>query len=137
MAGDCPDCRQGWTVNADFTDEVIISDTPVPRYSGEFWTSGQRKGSSLHEISYRACFKPQLPAFFIRQLTHEGDLVYDPFVDTPGASVGSAPCVMERLLAGNYEAVECFSSPSPDLIPFQTDGVTPLNPTGPVPFAEI
>lgn len=79
MAGDCPDCSQGWTKNADFTDEVVISGSPVPRFSGEFWTSGQRKGSSLHEISYRACFKPQLPAFFIRQLTSEGDLVYDPF----------------------------------------------------------
>jgi hypothetical protein len=50
-----------------------------PRFRGEFWTSAQRKGSSIHEISYRACFKPQLPGFFIGHLTARGDLVYDPF----------------------------------------------------------
>jgi hypothetical protein len=44
-----------------------------------FWTAGQRRGHSLHEISYRACFKSQLPAFFIERLTDIGDRVYDPF----------------------------------------------------------
>src|SRR5262245_22386633 len=51
----------------------------VPVYEGEFWTSRQRQASPIHEISYRACFKPQLPGFFIEQLTAEGDVVYDPF----------------------------------------------------------
>jgi hypothetical protein len=51
----------------------------IRRYSGEFWTSSQRKAASLHEISYRACFKPQLPRFFIASLTNEGERVYDPF----------------------------------------------------------
>src|SRR6266849_6618879 len=37
----------------------------VPVYEQEFWTSRQRQASSIHEVSYRACFKPQLPAFFI------------------------------------------------------------------------
>ena len=46
----------------------------------EYWTSGQRQGNSLHEISYRACFKPQLPEFFISRLTKLGDGVYDPFM---------------------------------------------------------
>ena len=46
----------------------------------EFWTAKQRAASSLHEISYRACFKPQLPRFFIQRLTEPGDLVYDPFM---------------------------------------------------------
>jgi len=45
----------------------------------EFWTSKQRQAHSIHEISYRACFKPQLPNFFIQKLTKEGDVVYDPF----------------------------------------------------------
>jgi hypothetical protein len=36
-------------------------------------------GSTLHEISYRACFKPHLPRFFISALTQQGDSVYDPF----------------------------------------------------------
>ncbi|HSH17687.1 MAG TPA: hypothetical protein VLD18_16725, partial [Verrucomicrobiae bacterium] len=36
----------------------------VPVFVNEFWTARQRQASSLHEISYRACFKPQLPRFF-------------------------------------------------------------------------
>ena len=60
-----------------------VDQTPGPnhirQYTGEFWTSRQRQASSLHEISYRACFKPQLPRFFIGLLTREGDVVYDPF----------------------------------------------------------
>jgi hypothetical protein len=57
------------------------SKTPlsVPVYEAELWTSRQRQASSIHEISYRACFKPQLPAYFIERLTQEGDVVYDPF----------------------------------------------------------
>ena len=51
----------------------------VPVYEAELWTSRQRQANPIHEISYRACFKPQLPAYFIERLTREGDLVYDPF----------------------------------------------------------
>lgn len=47
---------------------------------GEFWSAKQRAGHSLHEISYRACFKPQLPAYFIDQYCQPGDVVYDPFM---------------------------------------------------------
>lgn len=49
-------------------------------FINEFWTSRQRQAHRLHEISYRACFKPQLPAFFIERLTAPGDIVYDPFM---------------------------------------------------------
>tara|TARA_B100000073_G_scaffold155339_1_gene128344 strand:- start:941 stop:2074 length:1134 start_codon:yes stop_codon:yes gene_type:complete len=45
----------------------------------EFWTNKQRQGSSIHEISYRACFKPQLPKYFIEKYTQEGEIIYDPF----------------------------------------------------------
>jgi hypothetical protein len=51
----------------------------VPVYEAELWTSRQRQASPIHEISYRACFKPQLPAYFIERLTRPGDVVYDPF----------------------------------------------------------
>src|SRR5690349_21665769 len=51
----------------------------VPTFVNEFWTSKQRAANNLHEISYRACFKPQLPRFFIDRLTCPGELVYDPF----------------------------------------------------------
>lgn len=46
----------------------------------EFWTSAQRQAHSIHEISYRACFKPQLPEFFISRLTLVGEGVHDPFM---------------------------------------------------------
>src|SRR5437868_1564005 len=52
----------------------------VPTFVNEFWTAKQRQAHSLHEISYRACFKPQLPRFFIERLTATGDCVYDPFM---------------------------------------------------------
>ena len=60
-------------------EDIKLNDTTVKQYINEFWTSGQRQASSLQEISYRACFKPQLPRFFINLLTNEGDIIYDPF----------------------------------------------------------
>ena len=41
-------------------------------------------------MSYRACFKPQLPDFFIDRLTIEGDLVYDPFAGRGTTAVEAA-----------------------------------------------
>ena len=64
------------TLIADFSDPAVS----IPVYINEFWTSKQRAAHSLHEISYRACFKPQLPGFFIRRLTRKRDIVYDPFM---------------------------------------------------------
>ncbi len=52
----------------------------ISYFVNEFWTSGQRRAHALHEISYRACFKPQLPEFFISRLTRPGESVYDPFM---------------------------------------------------------
>lgn len=52
----------------------------VPTFVNEFWTAKQRAASRLHEISYRACFKPQLPRFFIERLAQPGEVVYDPFM---------------------------------------------------------
>ena len=64
------------------TRVVAFPDPEVrlPVYVNEFWTSKQRAAHSLHEISYRACFKPQLPRFFITRLTRPGELVHDPFM---------------------------------------------------------
>jgi len=55
------------------------SNQKILNFEKEFWTAKQRKSSSLHEISYRACFKAELPGFFIKMLTKENDVVYDPF----------------------------------------------------------
>ena len=52
----------------------------LPYFINEFWTSRQRQAHRIHEVSYRACFKPQLPAFFIDRLSEPGDIVYDPFM---------------------------------------------------------
>ena len=49
------------------------------RTEKEFWTNKQRQACSIHEVSYRACFKPQLPKYFIEKFTKEGETVYDPF----------------------------------------------------------
>lgn len=59
---------------------VSVGGTKITSYINEYWTSKQRAAHSLHEISYRACFKPQLPRFFIDRLTQSGDVVYDPFM---------------------------------------------------------
>lgn len=62
--------------------ETVSSDgrVLVPTFVNEFWTAAQRDADNLHEVSYRACFKPQLPRFFIERLTREGEVVYDPFM---------------------------------------------------------
>lgn len=60
-------------------ESVKLPGGTVVRYVNEFWTAKQRQANKLHEISYRGCFKPQLPRFFIELLTKPGDVVYDPF----------------------------------------------------------
>src|SRR5204863_3483278 len=70
----------------------------VPVFINEFWTSKQRAASSLHEISYRACFKPQLPRFFIERLTSPDALVYDPFLGRGTTMIEAA--LLGRRVAG-------------------------------------
>lgn len=65
----------------------------------EYWTSGQRKANALHEISYRACFKPQLAEFFIKRLSEKDDVVYDPFMGR-GTTLLEA-FLLERIPKGN------------------------------------
>jgi hypothetical protein len=80
---------------AVFATTVTVDDRPisVDTFVNEFWTSRQRAAHSLHEVSYRACFKPQLPRFFIERLTREGDTVYDPFM-------GRGTTLLEAALLG-------------------------------------
>src|ERR1044072_5733094 len=61
------------------TTATVADGSAIPLFVNEFWTAKQRAAHSLHEVSYRACFKPQLPRFFIERLTKPGDVVYDPF----------------------------------------------------------
>lgn len=66
-------------------------ETPV--FANEFWTSKQRAAHSLHEISYRACFKPQLPGFFIERLSQPGEIVFEPMM-------GRGTVLLEAALTG-------------------------------------
>jgi len=63
---------------------------PAELEERELWTSKQRQASSIHEVSYRACFKPQLPRYFVELYTKPGDLVYDPFGGRGTTAVESA-----------------------------------------------
>lgn len=71
----------------------------IPYLANEFWTAGQRQAHSIHEVSYRACFKPQLPEFFIERLTATGDGVLDPFMGRGTTPVQAA--LMGRAPLGN------------------------------------
>ena len=91
-------------------DDIVAFDTFGQRtevhitaglryFVNEFWTARQRQADRVHEISYRACFKPQLPGFFIDRLTDEGDTVYDPFMGRGTTPLQAA--LMGRRPAGN------------------------------------
>jgi len=89
---------------SEFGEQTLIEHKQicgqsVPFYVNEFWTSKQRAAHSLHEVSYRACFKPQLPRFFLERLTAEGDVVYDPFMGRGTTLIESA--LLGRKVAGN------------------------------------
>jgi hypothetical protein len=85
----------GLATRLTHTQAVLFSgeSVSVPTCINEFWTARQRAANSLHEISYRACFKPQLPRFFIQRLTAPGDFVHDPFM-------GRGTTVLEAALLG-------------------------------------
>ena len=98
----CPSLADELAMFSEFGTPTTVGVTEVDGPSGrvsvdtftnEFWTSKQRAANRLHEVSYRACFKPQLPRFFIDRLTGAGDLVYDPFMGR-----GTTP--LEAALAG-------------------------------------
>ena len=84
----------------DFDQETHVFVRDGLRYFvNEFWTARQRQADRVHEVSYRACFKPQLPAFFIDRLTVEGDSVYDPFMGRGTTPLQAA--LMNRRPIGN------------------------------------
>ena len=77
--------------NSDKVTEIkSFGDSEIQIITGEFWTSKQRQANKIHEVSYRACFKPQLPNFFINQFTDIGDVVYDPFAGRGTTSIEAA-----------------------------------------------
>jgi hypothetical protein len=85
--------------NAFGTSTVVETLDGIDYYINEFWTARQRQASRLHEVSYRACFKPQLPRFFIDRLTAPGEVVYDPFMGRGTTPLEAA--ILERIPYGN------------------------------------
>jgi hypothetical protein len=84
----------------DFGQNTIVETVDgIPYFVNEFWTAGQRQAHSIHEVSYRACFKAQLPEFFIERLTKPGDVVFDPFMGRGTTPVQAA--LMGRQAFGN------------------------------------
>jgi hypothetical protein len=83
----------------DGTSTATFEDAGLRYFVNAFWTARQRDGHSLHEVSYRACFKPQLPEFFIARLTEPGQTVYDPFAGRGTTAVQAA--LMGRRPVGN------------------------------------
>ena len=75
-----------------------FDDQKIFYFVNEFWTAKQRAAHPLHEVSYRACFKPQLPRFFIERLTKSGDLVYDPFMGRGTTLIEAA--ILDRIPIG-------------------------------------
>jgi hypothetical protein len=90
-------------------EEIDVAGQSIPRFIGEFWTSQQRQALSLHEVSYRACFKPQLPRFFIEYLTNEGDIVYDPFSGR-GTTVLEAGLLGRKVIANDVNPLSAILS---------------------------
>ena len=83
----------------DGTPTFEIEESGLRYFVNAFWTAAQRRGHSIHEISYRACFKSQLPGFFIERLTEPGDRVFDPFSGRGTTAVQAA--LMGRAPAAN------------------------------------
>jgi len=79
--------------------ELRLDCGRFPVLTREFWTARQRQASNLHEVSYRACYKPQLPRLFIERLTRPGEVVYDPFAGRGTTAVEAA--LLGRRVASN------------------------------------
>lgn len=97
-------------------DLKISTELNVFQYKNEFWTAKQRQASSLHEVSYRACFKPQLPRFFINLFTKVGDVVYDPFSGR-GTTVLEAALLGRRIVANDINPLSKILSKPRLIIP--------------------
>lgn len=90
------------------------AETPLPNHQipitrGEFWTAGQRQAHRLHEVSYRGCFKPQLPRYFIERHSQPGDVVLDPFSGR-GTTVIEAGLLGRRAIANDVNPLSAILS---------------------------
>jgi hypothetical protein len=102
LAQDLAQFREFGRKTRQFDTRFVAADGShcnVPTFVNEFWTARQRQANAIHEISYRACFKPQLPRFFIERLTAPGERVYDPFMGRGTTLIEAA--LLGRVPLGN------------------------------------
>ena len=88
-------------------DELSLGSEKYVKFVNEFWTAKQRQANSIHEISYRACYKPQLPRFFIDIFTKEGDVVYDPFAGR-GTTLIEAALLHRNIVSNDVNPLSCL-----------------------------
>lgn len=116
-------------------DTVATPAGAFPRLSLELWTARQRQAASLHEISYRACYKPQLPRHFIERLTRPGDRVYDPFSGR-GTTALEAALLGRRVAANDINplsrrlAEPRLQPPTPEAVARRLDQIPRRGPAG-------
>lgn len=84
-----------------------MASLAVPVYEEELWTSRQRQANAIHEISYRGCFKPQLPNYFLERLSAESDVVYDPFSGR-GTTAIEAALLGRRVIANDINPLSAL-----------------------------
>jgi DNA modification methylase len=86
-----------------------VNEQKIPRFINEFWTSKQRQNNPIHEISYRACFKAELPRFFINLFTNENDIVYDPFAGR-GTTIIEAALLNRNVISNDINPLSTILS---------------------------
>ncbi len=97
-------------------ESIKILGKKYCKYINEFWTSKQRQSNSIHEISYRACYKPQLPHFFIESFTKPQDIVYDPFSGR-GTTIIEASIMDRKVIANDINPLSKILSEPRFFIP--------------------
>lgn len=95
-----PERRNGQVAKA-------MASLAVPVYEEELWTSRQRQANAIHEVSYRGCFKPQLPNYFLARLSAESDVVYDPFSGR-GTTAIEAALLGRRVIANDINPLSAI-----------------------------
>jgi len=97
-------------------DYFEVEGIRIPKFVNEFWTSKQRQNNPIHEVSYRACFKAELPRYFIKLLTKEIDVVYDPFAGR-GTTIIEAALLNRNIIANDINPLSTIFSKSRLFIP--------------------
>jgi len=95
-------------------------------YINEYWTSKQRQNNPIHEISYRACYKAELPRFFISLFSKEDETIYDPFAGR-GTTIIEAALLNRKVIANDINPLSTILSKPRLFVPSIKDVEQKLN----------